>query len=99
MEIALKIDVDTYEGIRNGATRLASFLHSQKIPASFFVSLGPDNSGRAAARALRHPGFLKKMLRTKAVSVYGWRTILSGTLLPARPMGTSFTDQFRRWRD
>jgi undecaprenyl phosphate-alpha-L-ara4FN deformylase len=98
VELALKIDVDTYEGIENGATRLASFLHSQKIPASFFVSLGPDRSGWAAARLFRHPGFLKKMLRTKAVSVYGWRTILSGTLLPTRPMGTSFVERFRQWR-
>ncbi len=99
MQLALKIDVDTYDGIENGATRLASFLHSLKIPASFFVSLGPDRSGWAAARLFRHPGFLKKMLRTKAVSVYGWRTILSGTLLPARPMGTSFVDRFRQWRE
>ena len=99
MQLALKIDVDTYEGIKNGAARLATFLHSQKIPASFFVSLGPDNSGRAAARAFRHPGFLKKMMRTKAASVYGLRTILSGTLLPARPMGNSFNDLFRQWRE
>ena len=98
MQLALKIDVDTYEGIKNGAARLASFLHSQKIPASFFVSLGPDNSGRAALRAFRQPGFLKKMMRTKAVSVYGLRTILSGTLLPGRSMGTSFGEQFRQWR-
>ena len=78
MRLALKIDVDTYDGIADGAARLASFLHSQNIPASFFVSLGPDNSGWAAARVFRHPGFLKKMLRTQAVSVYGLRTALSG---------------------
>jgi undecaprenyl phosphate-alpha-L-ara4FN deformylase len=99
VQLALKIDIDTYEGISNGASRLASFLHSQKIPASFFVSLGPDNSGRAAARVFHHPGFLKKMWRTKAVSVYGWRTALSGTLFPARPMGNSFGELFRQWRD
>jgi undecaprenyl phosphate-alpha-L-ara4FN deformylase len=98
MQLALKIDVDTYDGIASGAARLASFLHSQKIPASFFVSLGPDNSGRAATRVFRQPGFLKKMWRTKAVSVYGWRTALSGTLFPARPMGTSFGKLFRQWR-
>jgi peptidoglycan/xylan/chitin deacetylase (PgdA/CDA1 family) len=99
VQLALKIDVDTYEGVTTGAARLASFLHSQKIPASFFVSLGPDNSGRAVTRAFRHPGFLKKMWRTKAVSVYGWRTALSGTLFPARPMGNSFGALFRQWRD
>ena len=99
MRVALKIDVDTYEGIQDGGARLASFLHSQKIPASFFVSLGPDNSGWAALRVFRQPGFLKKMWRTSAVSVYGWRTALSGTLLAARPMGSSFGDLFRQWRD
>ena len=56
-------------------------------------------SGRAAMRAFRQPGFLKKMRRTSAVSTYGLRTVLSGTLLPARPMGTSFKDRFRAWRD
>jgi undecaprenyl phosphate-alpha-L-ara4FN deformylase len=97
--VALKIDVDTYQGIKAGAQNLASFLHSQKIPASFFVSLGPDNSGWAATRAFRHKGFLKKMNRTSALSLYGLRTVLSGTLLPARPMGTSFKDLFRQWRN
>ena len=99
MEIALKIDVDTYRGIQEGASHLASYLHARKIPASFFVSLGPDNSGWAAARVFRHRGFLSKMRRTSALSLYGWRTALSGTLLPARPMGTSFSKLFRQWRD
>ena len=99
MRLALKIDVDTYEGIRDGAARLASFLHSQNIPASFFVSLGPDNSGRAILRLFRHSGFWKKMRRTRALSVYGWRTALSGTLLAARPMGTSFSGLIKQWRD
>lgn len=97
--IALKIDVDTYRGISDGTPRLASFLLSQKIPASFFISLGPDNSGWAVTRLFRHSGFLKKMKRTSALSIYGFRTALSGTLFPARPMGTSFRDQFREWRD
>ena len=49
LQLALKIDVDTYRGIKEGASNLVSLLlHSQRIPASFFVSLGPDNSGWAA---------------------------------------------------
>jgi peptidoglycan/xylan/chitin deacetylase (PgdA/CDA1 family) len=98
LKLALKIDVDTYRGIEDGASRLAAFLSSQSIPASFFVSLGPDNSGWAATRVFRHRGFLKKMQRTSALSVYGWRTVLSGTLLPARPMGTSFKERLRAFR-
>ncbi len=98
-KIALKIDVDTYRGISDGASRLAAFLRAQKIPASFFVSLGPDNSGWAVTRMFRHKGFLKKMNRTSALSVYGLRTVLSGTLLPARMMGTSFPEKFREWKE
>lgn len=99
MPLALKIDVDTYEGIKNGAARLARFLRENKIPASFFVTLGPDTSGRAATRVFRQKGFLQKMRRTSAVSVYGLRTILSGTLLPARPMGLSFREEFLKWKE
>lgn len=99
MKLALKIDVDTYRGIEDGASRLAAFLSSQHIPASFFVSLGPDNSGWAAARVFRHAGFMKKMRRTSALSVYGWRTVLSGTFLPARPMGTSFKERLKAFRN
>ncbi len=99
MRLALKIDVDTYRGIEDGATRLAAYLASRKIPASFFVTLGPDESGWAALRLFRHRGFLKKMQRTSALSVYGWRTVLSGTLFPPRPMGNSFKEKLLSWRD
>jgi undecaprenyl phosphate-alpha-L-ara4FN deformylase len=85
--------------LADGAPRLATFLSSKKIPASFFITLGPDASGWAAARVFSHRGFLKKMTRTSAVSLHGLRTVLSGTLLPARPMGTSFRDSMQRWQD
>lgn len=52
------------------------------ILATFLFSFGPDNSGKAIWRIFRH-GFLKKMFRTKAVSAYGIKTMLYGTLLPA----------------
>jgi hypothetical protein len=38
------------------------------------------------------------LARTGAASVYGWRTVLSGTLLPSRPIGTAFPDIARRAR-
>jgi undecaprenyl phosphate-alpha-L-ara4FN deformylase len=98
LKLALKIDVDTYRGLAEGAGRLASFLAEQKIPASFFVTLGPDTSGWAITRLWTRKGFARKMQRTGAVEMYGLRTALSGTLLPARPMGTSFRDILRHWR-
>ncbi len=83
MLLGLKIDVCTYDGLRHGVPNLLRLLERQRICASFFVALGPDTSGRAVLRLFR-PGFLAKMRRTRAVSTYGLRTILSGTVLPAR---------------
>jgi peptidoglycan/xylan/chitin deacetylase (PgdA/CDA1 family) len=83
MILGLRIDVCTYEGLRTGVPNLLPLLARFGARASFFVALGPDRSGRAVFRMLQS-GFLAKMRRTKAVRTYGWRTILSGTLLPAR---------------
>ncbi|HZO81246.1 MAG TPA: polysaccharide deacetylase family protein [Candidatus Binataceae bacterium] len=86
MEVALKIDVDTHQGLAQGVPRMARMLAQEGVAASFFIAMGPDNSGRAIVRVLRNPGFLAKMRRTRAVRMYGLRTVLSGTLLPARPI-------------
>ena len=72
MEVALKIDVDTHQGLELGVPRLASMLESEGVAASFYVAMGPDNSGRAILRVFRNRGFLSKMFRTKAVSMYGY---------------------------
>ena len=95
MEVALKIDVDTHQGLEHGVPRLAAMLEREGVAASFYVSMGPDNSGRAILRVFRNRGFLSKMFRTKAVSMYGARTILSGTLLPSRPIALSFPGELR----
>lgn len=83
MILGLRIDVCTYEGLRAGVPNLLPLLARFGARASFFVALGPDRSGRALLRLLQ-PGFLAKMRRTTVVRTYGWRTILSGTLFPAR---------------
>jgi peptidoglycan/xylan/chitin deacetylase (PgdA/CDA1 family) len=87
--IAIKIDIDTHDGMRTGVPRLLDCLARHHARATFFLSLGPDRSGRAILQ-LRKPAFARKMLTTNAPSLYGWRTILSGTLLPARPIATAF---------
>jgi len=45
--VALKIDVDTYRGKREGAPRLADLLQRLGVPATFLFSLGPDHHRRA----------------------------------------------------
>ena len=92
MDLALKVDVDTHQGLGNGVPRLLRALEEAQVTATFFVAMGPDNSGRAIVRILKNPGFLQKMRRTSAVSMYGWRTVLSGTLLPSRPIALAFPE-------
>jgi peptidoglycan/xylan/chitin deacetylase (PgdA/CDA1 family) len=96
--VALKIDVDTDVGTRDGVPRLIEILQERDLPGTFLFSLGPDNTGKAIRRIFR-PGFLKKVRRTKVGSVYGWRTLLSGTLLPAPLIGKRRADILRYVRD
>lgn len=87
MRLGLKIDVDTLAGMRQGVPALQRVLEERRVRASFFVALGPDNSGRAIFRVFRQRGFLQKMLRTRVPVVYGLRTMLYGTVLPAPVIG------------
>ena len=48
-QIALKVDVDTYNGTRTGVPRLIESLQQHGARASFYFSLGPDQTGREAA--------------------------------------------------
>ncbi len=93
--LGIKVDVDTYRGMEEGVPRLIRIFSTHRIRASFFISMGPDNSGKAVFRFFTRRGFLKKMFRSNAVGMYGIRTALSGTLLPARQIARSFPNHFR----
>jgi peptidoglycan/xylan/chitin deacetylase (PgdA/CDA1 family) len=97
--LGLRIDVCTAEGLREGVPRLLDLLRSLGVRATFFVAMGPDRSGMAALRVFRRRGFLQKMMRTGAPRMYGLRTMLSGTLLPAPLTGAGSPDLLRRIRD
>jgi hypothetical protein len=90
--LGLKIDVDTYVGMKRGVPRLLSILSRFGIRATFYLSMGPDASGRAVLQLLKNPRFLKKMLKTNAGRLYGMKTALYGTLLPSPMIGLSFPD-------
>ena len=94
--LAIKVDVDTRRGALEGVPRLGDILGRQGAKASFFFSLGPDNSGRAIWRVLTRKGFLSKMIRTKAPAAYGIKTLLYGTLLPAPIIGRGLEGTARR---
>lgn len=79
--LAIKIDVDTDRGTREGVPALMRLLDRKGVPATFLFSLGPDNTGRAIRRIFR-PGFFSKVSRTSVVSTYGLRTLMNGVVLP-----------------
>lgn len=98
MKLALKVDVDTYRGTREGVPRLVEMLAKAGAGATFLFSLGPDHTGRAIRRALR-PGFMSKVSRTSVVAHYGVRTLLYGTLLPGPDIGRACAAEMRAVRD
>lgn len=96
--LALKIDVDTYRGTREGVPNLVRMLKKHGAGATFLFSLGPDHTGWALRRAFR-PGLLKKVSRTSVVEHYGLKTLMYGVLLPGPDIGRECAGELRAVRD
>jgi len=92
--IALRIDVDTFRGTRDGLPRLLQLLEKRGIRGTWYMTLGPDNMGRHAWRLLK-PAFALKMLRSGAPSLYGWDIVLRGTVWPGPKIGRRLADTLR----
>jgi undecaprenyl phosphate-alpha-L-ara4FN deformylase len=93
--LGLRIDVDTHDGMKTGVPKLLEAFDAHGVKGTFYLSMGPDRAGLAVLNVLR-PGFMAKMRRTKAARLYGLRTVLSGTLLPARMIATALPEIARR---
>ncbi len=98
MRLALKVDVDTLRGTREGVPRLVEIFRRHGVGATFLFSVGPDHTGRAIRRVFR-PGFVGKVRRTGVVHHYGVKTLLYGTLLPGPDIGRRAGDVMRMTRD
>jgi undecaprenyl phosphate-alpha-L-ara4FN deformylase len=86
--IGLKVDVDTLRGTREGVPRLMALFKKHGVDATFYFSVGPDNTGRAVRRVFRK-GFAQKVARTSVLKHYGLKTLLYGVLLPGPDIGRS----------
>jgi len=98
VKLAIKVDVDTYRGTRDGVPRLSALLKKHRAGATFLFSLGPDHTGRAMRRIFR-PGFFSKVRRTSVLEHYGVKTLLYGTLLPGPDIGRECAEVLRATRN
>jgi len=96
--IGLKVDVDTLRGTREGVPRLIALLKKYGLQATFYFSVGPDNTGRALRRVFRK-GFAEKVARTSVVKHYGIKTLMYGVLLPGPHIGRRAGDVMRGVHD
>ncbi|MBM3393291.1 MAG: 4-deoxy-4-formamido-L-arabinose-phosphoundecaprenol deformylase [Betaproteobacteria bacterium] len=96
--LALKVDVNSYRGTREGVPRIVDVLKRHQAQATFAFSLGPDHSGRTLKRMFQR-GALAQARRTSALKRYGARSLLYGTLLPGPDIGKQCADQMRTVRD
>jgi undecaprenyl phosphate-alpha-L-ara4FN deformylase len=96
--IGLKVDVDTLRGTREGVPRLMALLQRLGMDATFYFSVGPDNTGRALKRVFRK-GFAQKVARTSVLKHYGLKTLLYGVLLPGPDIGRQAGGVMRSVRD
>ncbi len=85
---ALRIDICCGRAAGAALGPMIELLERHTLRATWCVATGPDRSGRALVNILREPGFLARQLRMKAPRVYGIRTLLAGTLLPATELLT-----------
>ena len=85
MKLALRVEVATLRGAREGLPRLAALLKEHTARATFLLALGPDRTGRA----------LGSLPRVPKLRCYGLRAMLSGTLLPAPDIGLQCASALR----
>ncbi len=100
MQLALKIDVDTLRGTREGVPALLRAAQGRTVPMPPFCSAwAPITPDARMRRAFSGPGFFGKVARTSVLEHYGLKTLLYGTLLPGPDIGRRAAAVMRSVRD
>ncbi len=97
--IGIKVDVDTYAGMKKGVPALLAIFKKYNIYASFFVPMGKDHTGRTVKRVFTKKGFLKKAGRVGVISTYGIKTLMYGLLLPGPEIAKKNRELLRQITD
>lgn len=84
--IALKVEIATLRGMREGVPRLLELFATKDVGATFLFNPGKDHSGRALGRILAN-AWSRKVCRPKLREQYDLAALFYGTLLPAPEIG------------
>lgn len=76
MRVALRVEVSSLRGLRQGIPNLMRLFSEYQVRASFFFPLGHDFAGRRPLKTWRNRGRL------------GWSALAYGTLRPAPSLGS-----------
>lgn len=80
--LAVKVDVDTNIGLKENVPSILKVFSKFNIRASFFIAMGPDNSGKALKRIFRKE-FFKMTFRTRSIKRFPLKTLSSGFIVKA----------------
>lgn len=89
-KLALKVNVDTYRGSREGIPRLLALFEKYQANATFFLNLGPDETAYGRAKHLPPrltAGFWNKTGHLSLPTHYGWLSFLRGRVLSSPIIG------------
>lgn len=85
MQLALKINVETYRGTLQGVPRLVDLLRRHQANATFCFALGRDQTGRAPKRA--SSSLTKTGNPVSRLEHYGFKTLMYGSAIPGPDIG------------
>ena len=81
---SLRIDVDTLHDLKRGVPALLELFEKYTLKTTFFVTMGPDTSGKNFWRLWNKR---KRFLRINPLKKYGVKNLLYGILLPSSKIG------------
>ena len=81
---SLRVDIDTIHDLTKGVPTLLELFEKYAIRVTFFVTMGPDTSGKNFWRLLNKR---TQSLRINPLKKYGVKNLLYGLLLPSPKIG------------
>ncbi|MHA2357489.1 MAG: hypothetical protein ACXABK_01800 [Candidatus Heimdallarchaeaceae archaeon] len=90
----LRVDIDTYEGLKIGLPKVIDFVEKHNIPATIYLGLGKYATGRNIFRIIKSKDMKKRIAPWKRNHP---KSIFRGILLPSGKIGEEEKEQLREY--